>query len=397
MSPSILQLQSVGIQDVYLTQKPDINFFKYTYYRYVNYATEVVKLSMNEIAAFGRRASCIIPKKGHLLSKLYLHVKLPAMTRTSGTYLSWCDAVGYALFKEPIELEIGGVVVDRLYPRFADMWDEVTYDYSAVGKYNMILKSDNVRATRYNAESETDLMIPLDFWFTKKPNAALPLLSMSTQDIRLNFKFAPFSELVNYDGNDPSQVSILDSSVYAEYIFLDEVLVSQFQKQKHTYVIEQIQYNGDEIVPANFGIYNTSLKFNHPVKELFFGCVSTDNINNNNHYVYSNANNKPIIAEADLLLDGKQRFTYLPEVYYRTNFPYAVHSAIPMKYIYCMPFSLHPEENQPSGSINLSRFNDTLLSLKLTTNSPECFLYVYAINYNIITIENGTLTVEWAT
>ena len=44
MSPGLLQLQSVGEQDVFLTQSPQINIFKYSYYRYVNFATEVVEI-----------------------------------------------------------------------------------------------------------------------------------------------------------------------------------------------------------------------------------------------------------------------------------------------------------------------------------------------------------------
>ncbi len=395
MSPSLLQLQSIGAQDVYLTQNPDINFFKYAYYRYVNFATDIVKLPLNEVATFNKRTTCDIPKRGHLLSKLHLHLKLPALTCTSGTYLSWCDTIGYAIFSEPIELEIGGVVVDKLYPRFLDMWDEFTTENQRMGKNLMILKSDVYRSTIYNAQKTVDLMIPLDFWFTKQYSSALPLLSMYKQDVRLNFKFNDFSKLVNYDGDDPTPVRILDSNVFAEYIFLDDVIVDKFQKQKHTYIIEQIQYNGNEIIPEDTGIFNTTLKFNHAVKELVFACAAKANIDSNNHFVYSNINNDPIVSEAALLLDGKKRFEYLPEIYYRANLPQQVHSVIPLKYIYTMPFSIKPEDNQPTGSLNVSRFNDVVLSLKLSRNNPESYVYVYAISYNVLTIDKGSFSLEF--
>ena len=79
------------------------------------------------------------------------------------------------------------------------------------------------------------------------------------------------------------------------------------------------------------------------------------------------------------------------------SFPDAVHSVIPSKYIYCMPFSLRPEQNQPTGSINLGRFNDVVLTLKMNDNNPSLFLYVYATSLNIITIENGVLFTEFTT
>ena len=96
-----------------------------------------------------------------------------------------------------------------------------------------------------------------------------------------------------------------------------------------------------------------------------------------------------------MLLDGRLRFDSLPEFYYRSVFPNIVHSVIPMKYIYTMPFCIKPEDNQPTGSLNLSRFNDITLALNLKKNNPDCMLYVFANCYNIVVIENGTLTLQF--
>jgi hypothetical protein len=398
MSPSILQLQSLGLQDVYLTKDPQINIFKYNYYRYVNFATEISKLPLNDTAAFGMKMTCNIPKKGHLLSKLYIHLKFPALQKRSGEYVCWSDALGYAIFSDPIELEVGGVVIDKIYPQFMDIWDDLSNSDKKLGRGLMVLKSDIYIAAQHNATKEVDLMIPLDFWFTKQYNTALPIVSMFNQDIRINFKLRDFSKVVNYDGLEPYNVSILDSNVYAEYIFLDDVILKQFQSQKHTFIIEQTQFHETELIPANTPNYNTNIKFNHPVKELVFCLAETLNIANNNYFNYSKIGvGDPLLYEASLLLDGKRRFDFLSEFYYRCIFPDAVHSVIPLKYIYTMPFSIRPEDNQPTGSVNMSRFNDITLALKMTPNNPECFLYVYALSYNVLNIENGVLTIEFAT
>lgn len=396
MSPSILQLQALGHQDVYLTKDPQINVFKYNYYRYVNFATESVSLSMNDIATFGQKTSCPIPKRGHLLSKLYLHIKLPALVKNGGTYVNWCDTLGYAIFKDPVELQINGVTVDRLHPQFMNAWDDLTNLNKQFGKNFMILKSDTYVSSIYNANKEIDLVIPLEFWFTKQYNMALPLLSMYNQEIKINFSFKSFSECINYDGSEPNPVSIIESNVFAEYIFLDDIVLQQFQQQKHMFVIDQVQYNGDEMIPANTISYTSYLKFNHPCKEILFFCVEKDNIETNNYFSYSKSlNDTSLIKRASLLLDGKARFDSLPEFYYRTIFPHAVHSVVPMRYIYTMPFSMHPEDNQPTGSLNLTRFNDVNLSLVMSSGNSDCYLYVYAISYNIIIIENGSLNMEF--
>lgn len=397
MTGTLLQLQSNGIQDVYLTKDPQINIFKYSYFRYVNFATETVKLELNEVATFNKKTICNILKKGHLLSKLYLHLKLPALVKNGGTYVCWSDVLGYAIFKDPIELEIGGVVVDKLYPQFLNMWDDISNHSKMFGKNLMLLKSDVISAAKQNATKPVDLIIPLDFWFCKQYSSALPLLSMNRQDIKISFRFRDFSELINYDGLEPEPVSILQSYVIAEYIYLDDIILKTFQNQNHIYIIEQIQYNNDEIIPANISIHNSYLKFNNPVKEFIFACVEKMSIDTNNYFAYSNStDDSALISEISLLLDGRKKYENLPEVYYRTILPDAAHSVIPIKYIYCMPFSIRPEENQPFGSLNVSRFNDIILSLKLPNNNPELFLYTFALSYNILKIENGILSLEFA-
>jgi hypothetical protein len=396
MTGTLLQLQGNGIQDTYLTQDPQINIFKYSYFRYVNFATETIKLELNEVATFNKKTICNILKKGHLLSKLYLHLKLPALVLNGGTYACWTDTIGYAIFKDPIELEIGGVVVDKIYPHFLNMWDEVSNSNKTYGKNLMLLKNDLYSSGKRNAIKPIDLIIPLDFWFCKQYSSALPLLSMDYQDIKLSFKFRDFHELINYDGAEPEPVSILQSHVIAEYVFLDDIILNTFKNQTHTYVIEQIQYNNDELIPESTSLYNSYLKFNNPIKEFIFACVEKSSVDSNNYYAYSNStDDSSLIDEISLSFDGRKKYEFLPEVYFRTIMPDAAHSVIPIKYIYYMPFSIKPEENQPFGSLNASRFNDIVLSLKLQNNNPELFLYTFALSYNIIKIENGYLKMEF--
>ena len=392
MSPSLLQLQSVGVQDLYLTANPEINVFKYSYYRYVNFATETVRLPINQTIGFGKNAVCDISRRGHLLSKLHLHLRLPKLTSPEpGKFVCWSDTLGYAIFDGEIELEIGGVIVDRMYPRFSEMYSELTNNDKTLGRNEMLLKSDVFTATYQNAREEVDLMIPLDFWFTRKYNMALPLLSMEGQSIRIRFTLRNFEDVVHYDTTSaPQEVSIIDAGIFAEYIYLDEPILQEFADHKHVFLIEQVQYNQNEIIPENTEYYNTKLLFNHPVKEVLFGCVNHSNIETNNYYAYTK------LREAGLQLDGKDRFERLPEFYYRCILPDNVHSAIPMKYIYTMPFCLRPEDNQPTGALNMSRFNDIVLNLRLNSIPNKQHLFVYGLSYNILTIHNGAFAIEFS-
>lgn len=397
MVAGTLQLQARGIQDVYLTKDPEINVFQYHYFRYVNFANDVYKLPLHDPAKFGSKTHIVIPKKGHLLSKLYLQLKLPPIVQNGGEYACWSDAIGYSIFNGPIELQIGGVVVDKLYPVGLDIMNELTVQSSDLGHNRMILKSDIWRSNIYNATKTVDLMIPLDFWFTKHYSMALPLLSMTSQEIQINFNFADFNKVINYDGLDPVRVEILDSNIFAEYIMLDDIVLDNFQRQKHQYVITQMVYNGDDAIPPGKNLFTTKINFNNPCKELLFCCVDQNNYDNNNYFNYSRRSDETsLITEASLLLDGKHRYdNFLPEYIFRDYFPNIVHSVVPTKHFYVMPFALKPEDEQPTGSINMGRFDEVLLNLKLRDNNPECKLYVFGIMYNIVTIENGVLTFEF--
>jgi len=401
MPAGINQLISTGVQDVYLTVNPEINIFQSVHYRYVNFANELLKFPLNSAASFGSQTYVKIPKTGgHLLSKLYLHIKLPKLTSSEFLkYASWSDTLGYALFSKPVELQIGGVIVDRIYPVCMDMLDELITSSNKVGHDQMILKGDMFRDSMYNASKELDLMIPLDFWFTKDYTMSLPLLSMANQDIQLNFYFNDFNKLINYNSIVPPEpVDIIASDLYVEYLFLDESIIDSFQSQKHQYVITQMVYNGPDIIPQGKNIFNTKLNFKNPCQEILFACVDQNNINNNCYFDYSRRSDQaPLITDIKLLLDGRNRYdiNYLPEFIFRQFFPNNVHSVVPMKYMYIMPFAIKPEDTQPTGSINLSRFDEVTLSLQMKPGNPDCNLYVFGICLNVVTIENGTLSFSW--
>ncbi|NDD52716.1 hypothetical protein EBZ39_02350 [bacterium] len=395
MPPGIIQLQAKGDKEVYLTESPQIDVFKYSYYRYVNFAAETVVLPLNDNVQFGKQTFCKIEKYAHLLSKLYLHVKLPALTKNGGSYVSWTDNIGRALFSRPIELEIGGTVVDYVYPQFMDMWDDLTTGEGHIGRNLMTLKSDTYVSNKYNAIKETDLIIPLEFWFTQRYPMALPLLAMRLQQIRINFFFRNFGELVNYDGAEPDIAQVVESQLLAEYIFLDDTVLPRYTNEKLTYLVEQVRYQGDESIMPGQPLFSTNLKFTKPTKEIVFSCVDTAHLSTNNYFVYSRStDSKSFIESATLLLDGSRRFDNLPEFYFRSIVPNNVHNSVPLKHIYCIPFSTRPEENQPTGHINLDRFTDVTLSLNMRHNNPGCKIYIYGLCYTIVTIENGVLTMS---
>ena len=154
-------------------------------------------------------------------------------------------------------------------------------------------------------------------------------------------------------------------------------------------------------VAANITSSNISLAFNHCCKE-FLWVIREDRMKAAREWFnFSNAlkNNggEPGIMSQDPLctalirLDGYDRFHTRGARYFRLTQPYQRHTVVPNDYIYLYSFSLRPEEEQPSGSINCSKFDDIVLHLTYDTDivSYDRTVYVYATNYNVVRITGG--------
>ena len=79
MAGGLIQLVSIGLEDLYLSSEPEITFFKMVYKRHTNFSQEPVKQLFSTSPDFGKRVSCTLSKTADLLSTCYLFVELPGI------------------------------------------------------------------------------------------------------------------------------------------------------------------------------------------------------------------------------------------------------------------------------------------------------------------------------
>ena len=72
MSAALIELVSVGAQDVYITGEPQVSFFRQNYKRYTNFAMKPER--MDYIGTFGANNEVTIPirSKGDLMSYIWI-------------------------------------------------------------------------------------------------------------------------------------------------------------------------------------------------------------------------------------------------------------------------------------------------------------------------------------
>ena len=299
-----MQLVAYGAQDVFLTGTPEITFWKVSYRRHTNFAMESIEQTFSGQADFGRRVTCTISRNGDLAYRTYLQVTLPEINQdiaTGNVYARWLDFVGEQLIAQ-VEIEVGGQRIDRQYGDWMHIWNQLTLSKEQqAGYYKMIgnttqltyITDPNFAAVSgpcastsapsqvcapRNALPETTLYVPLQFWYCRNPGLALPLIALQYHEVKINIDFRPIGEclwavsaLDNASGNSVSvsaayQQSLVAASLYVDYIFLDTDERRKMAQNPHEYLIEQVQFTGDESVGSSSN--KIKLNFNHPCKEL---------------------------------------------------------------------------------------------------------------------------------
>ena len=351
-----MQLVAYGAQDVYLTGNPQITFWKVTYRRHTNFALESIEQTFNGQADFGRRVTCTISRNGDLAYSTYLQITLPEIGQSLGNgssagsvFARWLDNPGLQLIHQ-VEVEIGGQRIDRQYGDWMHIWNQLTMSAEQERGYNKMIGNTTQLTylcdptfapvdgpcsstapvqvcTPRDALPETTLYVPLQFWYCRNPGLALPLIALQYHEVKINIDLRPIDECLwamsempttaaspvgGYKIKSAYAQSLAAASLYVDYVFLDTDERRRMAQNPHEYLIEQLQFTGDESVGSSSN--KIKLNFNHPCKELIWVVQPDANVD----YCSSFEANNPLFN-----LLGAQPFNYTDGL---DVLPNAVHS-----------------------------------------------------------------------
>jgi hypothetical protein len=445
MGGGLMQLVAYGAQDVYLTGNPQITFFKVVYRRHTNFAIESIRQTFNGVADVGKNVTCIVSRNGDLVHKMYVRAVLPAVTVAAAAEFWWTDKVGLALLKN-VELEIGGQRIDKHYGDWMNIWNELSLSESKQDAYNRLVGGTTANDTVMNgvmtgAEAgdklgeadgvvpEIELNIPLEFWFCRNPGLALPLIALQYHEVKINIEFntakwlgyattagsvtvggvAQTSAVTATNLVGLTNMSLVSCELWADYIYLDTDERRKFAQVSHEYLIEQLQFTGEQSTSS--ANTNLNLTFNHPVKELVWVAQPAENKADNAALASGTAGQfdyqsyrgaaAPVVRgtsggvarnavnSATLKLNGHDRMETRTGTYFNVVQPWQHHERAPTDLgINVYSFGLKPEEHQPSGTCNFSRIDTATLNLSLNVVSSMS-VRVYAVNYNVLRVMSG--------
>jgi|694.fasta_scaffold126035_2 hypothetical protein len=218
MVASLLRILHSGIQNTRLmppAKQPRITMYTKVFTRAGRFTTQFVRLDFDTKPTFGTAATLTIPRKGHLVSRLFLVTTMPdiktqqirAQTRCDvsgltflGPKFGWTNSLGHALLTEAA-IEIGGSRMERLDGRLLEVLDEFYTPLEKVTLMNDLLprKQNGFKVGVLGGLEDTENLFttavtPLPFWFScGDPGAFLPIDAIQADATVLKVTFAPLA------------------------------------------------------------------------------------------------------------------------------------------------------------------------------------------------------------
>lgn len=358
---------------------------------------------------FGQTWSVNVSRAGDYLLNTWLRLKLPSVTLSDARYalgyrLRWTKNLMHALIKEAY-VTFNDLIAFRLDNFFLDNWMEFTLNAGKRNGYeNMIGNEDAL--TNYNnvvpnsgkSVPERILNLPLPFGFTRHPGCSLPTAALPYNEIRINFVFRNWDELLIEDDtglgstgvplaanlSTSTAPQIRECNVWAEYAIVSaderkimgavarDILVEQVQ------TTPQITWN-----PLTSTIISSDIRVSHAVKAIFFEVRNKTYKNQWSNYTCAspipapagvnynpNLASDPILSTS-LLYDNTYRLSEMGSDFFSLIQPfYHCQNSIPTKTgFHAYMYTLMLELIDAYGSTNYGKLTNVSIQTKPSADS----------------------------
>ena len=386
--------------------------------------------------AFGQEWSCSISRAGDYLLSNWLRLTLPAVTLVTATgegqlfYLSWTPNLMHNLIRECC-ITFNDLVAARFDNYHLDFWAAFTVPASKrVGYNNMIGNVTQLTQPSANLPSEV-LNLPLPFFYTRDSGVALPTAALPYNDMRINFSFRHWTELMTYwtvtgnavtcgtpstslllGGQEPQLTSV---QVWANYAIVSNDERKRMACAPRDILIEQVQTAPiQSFTPATNPNQSFDIRFSHAIKVLFFAVRNKSCPGFWSNYttrspadavggVVDLVNNNAFdpVSMTSLIYENTYRLANMGSDYYSLVQPWYHAPTIPEETGYHMySYSLDFVCLDPLGSTNYGKLTNVSIAPCASDDAkaaavaqvPQTFDFVVtAINNNIIRISGGAL------
>ena len=418
----------------------------------------VVLSRSSGIPEFNQDWSVSISRAGDYLVSTWLRLRIPSVTLLQGNQFSnpgqsgrirWTKNFMHNLVRE-CSITFNDLVAERFDTYFLDFWAAFTVPASKyVGYQNMIGNVDGVIAPHIvGAPTESRyLNLPLPLFFTRDTGVALPTAALPYNEMRINFSFRNWTDLLVLENATPpivqpvtaanyflspivgtdiaSAPSLTDVQVWANYAIVSNEERKRMACAPRDILIEQVQTAPRQtFTPITQPNPQYDIRFSHAIKVLFFGVrnITIPFIGSNytaaypipgpvvDNYTPPNALDPT--STISLIYENTNRLGAMGAEYYSMVNPWYNAPNIPIEPgFHQYSYSLNYFDIDPLGSTNYGKLTNVsiapvasqaaiiaangsgaLAPVQSGASFPQTFEFVVlAVNNNIIRISGGAL------
>jgi hypothetical protein len=439
MPGAMVQLNSRGEQDRWLNCKPKLFLFKTAFKRHGGFAFQTFEESFN-VSSFGETSVCSLPRDVDLITNVTLRIQLSSLNpadfatinvcrkdidltckcnkcdkTASQPCFGWANSIGHLIVDE-YAFNMGNKCINRGTGEWLDWKSEFSQtSEKKAGYWEMVGKRDPPSFKPSSLSGPQDLLVPLELFFTGKPDHAFPSCAINEESQTISIKWRDFDDcwITSKSGTRPPITPQIRASLLVECVYLDDKERNRFLNQSHLYLIKQVQKTGPVYFNKQIKCPTVDMDVLHPVTSVYWAAKRTDTLQRssskdpdftygNDRFNYScfRSRAKNTIQDpfktCQLVLDGDPREPELPAKFYRLLQPHYRQIKTPSSYIYNYCFNLYQDDSQPNGSCNMSMINSKKLRCTMIDDYPVDYeIIMYCESYNFLIIKNRRIAVAF--
>jgi hypothetical protein len=366
---------------------------------------EPKEILFTQPAAYGRKAVANIPRSADLLARLYLVIDLGALLTAPvgpGSGAHFTEDVGRAII-EKVTLESGNVVYDTLWPELMHAWEELSVPSDRhLGRVTGKAVDESTLETF--AQNDQLLYVPLPFFMQNDLTQCMPMIAMHLTDLQVTVTLKPKADVIasTYAGTVLSTDAVLNAmSLVGEFIYLDDPERELFASSAMSYIVTQNQRTTHSVATTDKKA-SIPIHFNHPTKEFIIMGRTDANTTDKKWFNFEGQEEGKFDGELfdtmAITLNNNNRVSPRDPLYFRVIQPSEHHTRVPAKHIYVYSFAIKPEQPQSTGTLNLSRIENTRIELtfKNETKASALEVLVFARSVNVIRFARGVASLKWS-
>ena len=285
-----ISLNAIGKQESYiLSDNVDESIFNYDMKKHSNFTkfnrTTIVNRSPTSPTwPFNERIKVTFNPQnmGDLLSNMYILIKLPGLTAGK----NYSDQIGRHLIKS-VTMRVDEIEVEKIYDDWMVIHDEMYIEVSekVANRFmlNRMLGFDTSSANGAYASRESEVIIPLPFFFSRKyssdeyltnePNRPFfPLCAIHKQKIEFEFEF----HTQTFFTSEPTTMTLENFKIITEEFTIDPMERLYLKNRPYTMITDVVKRHPTLQTTAGVDNIRTNLVPNSRVKSIHWFLRNTD-------------------------------------------------------------------------------------------------------------------------